>query len=89
MSVSDSTLLPAAHQLSNLVQQTSNVENLAPHTIRKITKELAELVTNPPEGIKVIPNDEDVSDIQAIVEGPGILRLKLKLMRLTGVCLLV
>lgn len=51
--------------------QTSNVENLAPHVIRRVAKELAELVSQPPEGIKVIPNEEDVSDIQAVVEGPG------------------
>lgn len=39
--------------------------------MRKISKELAELIKTPPEGIKLIPNEEDVSDIQAIVEGPG------------------
>ena len=47
------------------------MENLAPHVIRRVAKELAELVSQPPEGIKVIPNEEDVSDIQAVVEGPG------------------
>ncbi|KAJ6220923.1 hypothetical protein RDWZM_006735 [Blomia tropicalis] len=50
---------------------TSNVENLAPNVIRKVSKELADLIKQPPEGIKIIPNDEDVSDIQAIVEGPA------------------
>ncbi|XP_046912706.2 ubiquitin-conjugating enzyme E2 S [Dermatophagoides farinae] len=50
---------------------SSNVENLAPNVLRKISKELAELIKTPPEGIKVIPNEEDVSDIQAIVEGPA------------------
>lgn len=47
------------------------MENLAPHVIRRVAKELAELVNQPLEGIKVIPNEEDVSDIQAVVEGPG------------------
>ena len=51
--------------------QTSNVENLAPNVIRRVTKELIELVTQPLEGIKVILNDEDISDIQAIIEGPS------------------
>nr|XP_027198670.1 ubiquitin-conjugating enzyme E2 S-like [Dermatophagoides pteronyssinus] len=50
---------------------SSNVENLAPNVLRKISKELAELIKTPPEGIKLIPNEEDVSDIQAIVEGPA------------------
>jgi hypothetical protein len=28
-------------------------------------------MSDPPEGIKVIINEEDISDIQAIIEGPG------------------
>lgn len=54
------------------------MENLAPNVIRKVSKELADLIKQPPEGIKIIPNDEDVSDIQAIVEGPGMFFLSTK-----------
>jgi ubiquitin-protein ligase len=36
-----------------------------------ITKELVEITENPLEGIKMFINDEDVTDIQAIIEGPG------------------
>jgi len=30
-----------------------------------------DLVNDPPEGIKVNVNDEDITDIQAYIEGPG------------------
>lgn len=50
--------------------QTSNVENLAPHVIRQVRRELMDLVRNPPEGLKVHMNDADVTDIQATLDGP-------------------
>lgn len=31
---------------------------------------MSELAAQPPEGIRVILNEEDVTDIQAIIEGP-------------------
>lgn len=55
---------------SNLSFQISNVENLSPQIIRRVAKEMSELATQPPEGIRVILNEEDVTDIQAIIEGP-------------------
>jgi ubiquitin-conjugating enzyme E2 S len=53
-------------------QTSSNVENLSPQVIRQVSKELSQLISTPLEGIRVIINDEDVSDIQAIIEGPGL-----------------
>lgn len=47
------------------------MENLSPQVIRALSKELAELVSQPPEGITLILNDEDLTDIQALIEGPG------------------
>jgi len=32
---------------------------------------MAELVAQTPEGIRVILNEADVTDIQAVIEGPG------------------
>uniref|UniRef100_A0A0V0GBD2 Ubiquitin-conjugating enzyme E2 S n=3 Tax=Triatominae TaxID=70999 RepID=A0A0V0GBD2_TRIDM len=49
----------------------SNVENLSPQIIRQVTKELHELITDPPEGIKVFMNEEDITDIQAYIKGPA------------------
>ena len=47
------------------------MENFSPHIIRLVAKEIAELKKEPPEGIKIHINDEDVTDIQATIEGPG------------------
>ncbi|XP_070581174.1 ubiquitin-conjugating enzyme E2 S-like [Ptychodera flava] len=65
---------------------SSNVENLSPQTIRQVAKEISELSSDPPEGIKIYPNEEDITDIQATIEGPagtpyagGLFRLKLVL----------
>jgi len=44
---------------------------MSPQIIRQVTKELIDLQKNPPEGIKVFMNEEDVTDVQATVEGPG------------------
>ena len=51
--------------------QYSNVENFSPQVIRQVARELAELCNDPPEGIKVFMNDDDITDIQAQIEGPG------------------
>ncbi|XP_065898522.1 ubiquitin-conjugating enzyme E2 S-like [Dysidea avara] len=65
---------------------SSNVENLSPIVIQKLTKELVQLQQEPPEGIKVYVNDEDVTNIEASIEGPagtpyegGMFRMKLVL----------
>lgn len=50
---------------------SNNVENLSPQIIRGVVREMQELVTTPPEGIKVQINEEDVTDIQAFIEGPA------------------
>lgn len=51
--------------------QSSNVENLSPQIIRQVNREMLEIYTNAPEGIKVQINETDVLDIQAVIEGPG------------------
>lgn len=51
--------------------QNSNVENLPPHVIRLVYKEVSALTSDPPEGIKVFPNEEDITDVQVTIEGPG------------------
>eukprot|EP01089_Gocevia_fonbrunei_P003712 TRINITY_DN1366_c0_g1_i1.p1 TRINITY_DN1366_c0_g1~~TRINITY_DN1366_c0_g1_i1.p1 ORF type:complete len:203 (+),score=57.94 TRINITY_DN1366_c0_g1_i1:212-820(+) len=48
----------------------SKKENLAPTAIRKISSELRKLSLKPPEGIKIVLNEGDVTDIQAIITGP-------------------
>ncbi|XP_029441337.1 ubiquitin-conjugating enzyme E2 S [Rhinatrema bivittatum] len=62
----------------------SNVENLPPHIIRLVYKEVSTLTSDPPEGIKIFPNEEDITDLQVTIEGPegtpyagGLFRMKL------------
>ncbi|KAI9003068.1 ubiquitin-conjugating enzyme E2 S-like protein [Gaertneriomyces semiglobifer] len=54
--------------------------------IKKIAREIAELQNSPPEGIKVIINHDNLTDVQAWIEGPdgtpyqgGCFRVKLNL----------
>lgn len=49
----------------------SNVENLSPQIIRRVSKELQDLSKTPPEGIHVVINEEDITDVQAIIDGPA------------------
>ncbi|KAF7819192.1 Ubiquitin-conjugating enzyme E2 22 [Senna tora] len=46
-------------------------ENLPPNVIKQLAKELKNLDESPPEGIKVVVNDDDFSTIYADIEGPG------------------
>ncbi len=53
-------------------------------TIRRLTKELIDLQTTPCEGIRVLLNEHNISDIQAELDGPvgtpfegGLFRIKL------------
>ncbi|PIA53280.1 hypothetical protein AQUCO_00900098v1 [Aquilegia coerulea] len=61
-------------------------ENLPPNVIRQLAKELKNLDETPPEGIKVVVNEDDFSTIFADIEGPagtpyenGVFRMKLTL----------
>ncbi len=49
----------------------SNVENLNPQVMRYISKELRELVERPLEGITVLVDDHDVTELQAVIDGPA------------------
>lgn len=45
-------------------------ENIAPQTLRRLSKEVGKLVSTPPEDIKIHVNEEDITDIQATITGP-------------------
>lgn len=60
--------------------------DLPAHVIRCVTKELTELQKTPCEGIRVILNEQNVTDVQAEIDGPtgtpyegGLFRMKLVL----------
>jgi ubiquitin-conjugating enzyme E2 S len=48
----------------------SNVENLPPHVLRGVSKETVALSQEPPEGIQLHLNYDDLTDIQATINGP-------------------
>merc|ERR1712000_521301 len=61
-------------------------ENLSPATVRKILAEIADLSRNPPEGVKLLPVEDDLNEVQALISGPectpfegGTFRIKLRL----------
>ena len=49
----------------------SNVENLNPQVMRYLGKELGSLCKEPLEGIYVIVNDKNLTEVQAILDGPA------------------
>lgn len=65
---------------------SNNTENIPPQVIKKVLKELSEIASEPLEGIKLIPSEQDICDIQGIIDGPagtpyegGFFRIKLVL----------
>lgn len=64
----------------------SNVENLPPQVLRLVYKEVSALAADPPEGIKIYPSEEDITELQTAIEGPegtpyagGVFRMRLVL----------
>lgn len=49
----------------------SLIQSVPPAVVRRIMRELKDLEKNPPEGIRIQTNDEDMLDVTGIVEGPG------------------
>lgn len=47
------------------------MENVSPQVLRQVAKELLDLQKDPPEGVKILMNEDDITDIQATVVGPG------------------
>eukprot|EP01018_Ginkgo_biloba_P035671 Gb_06919 [translate_table: standard] len=55
----------------------ASYENLPPKVVKELAKELKSLADAPPEGIRVLMNDDNLSAIYADIEGPGILIVSL------------
>ncbi|POV97748.1 hypothetical protein PSHT_14411 [Puccinia striiformis] len=46
-------------------------DNLSSKSLRRINKELNSLRTSPPEGIRVLINEDDITDVKAWIHGPA------------------
>ena len=66
-----SQIQTSASSSSGTNTSSSNVENFPPQVIKRISKEMLELTDSPPEGIKLYINEEDITDVQATIQGPG------------------
>ena len=49
---------------------SNNMENVAPHVIKVVARQVQSLAQEKMEGINLLINDDDMTDIQAIIEGP-------------------
>ena len=51
----------------------NRMSQIPPNAARRLMRELADLKKNPPEGIRLQANEQDMLDLTAIIEGPGML----------------
>ena len=61
----------ADHSLFSRAAPSQSNENIAPAVIMSLAKEMKKLCQEPLDGIKVLMNDEDVTDVNAEISGPG------------------
>lgn len=54
-----------------MVSNIQNMENLNPQVMRILGKEMQSLKVEPLEGISVILDDQDITQVEAIVDGPA------------------
>lgn len=47
------------------------MENVAPGTMRAVSRELRDLTQHPIEGVKLLMNESDLTDITAHITGPS------------------
>ena len=53
-----------------MVSNIQNMENLNPQVMRILGKEMQSLKMEPLEGISVILDDQDITQVEAIIDGP-------------------
>ena len=67
-------------------RKMSSHENISPQVLQTIGKELRKLVSNPSDGLSMVINEDDITDIQCDILGPektpyegGVFRVKIVL----------
>lgn len=48
-----------------------NVENVCPQVLRGVVREVRRLAADPPAGVKLLLRDNDLTDVVALIDGPG------------------
>merc|ERR1719228_158516 len=52
------------------MMMSNNMENVAPHVIKVVARQVQTLAQEKLEGINLLLNEDDMTDIQAVIEGP-------------------
>nr|KAJ3422909.1 ubiquitin-conjugating enzyme E2 S [Polyrhizophydium stewartii] len=55
----------------------SGLQSASPAAIKRIAKEITDLRANPLEDIVLIPNEDNIMDVQAWIQGPGFFRTRI------------
>jgi len=48
------------------------MQSIPQPTMRRLMREINDLKNNPPEGIRITTNDDNLLDVTGIIEGPGV-----------------
>lgn len=54
-----------------LTDEPCKPQSLTPAVLRRLMRELSELQTNPPEGIRIVTSEDNMLDVTGIIQGPG------------------
>merc|ERR1719210_3105248 len=52
------------------MMMSNNMENVAPHVIKVVARQVQALAQEKMEGINLVVNEDDMTDVQAVIEGP-------------------
>ena len=47
------------------------IQNVNPTAFRRLVREIKQLQTEPPEGIRITTDEENILDVTGIIQGPG------------------
>ena len=63
-------VINVAEHTHQLIMMSNNMENVAPHVIKVVARQVQSLAQEKMEGINLLLNEDDMTDIQAVIEGP-------------------
>ena len=49
----------------------THTQSLTPQALRLISREMVKLRSDPPEGVRIVVDEEDLSNMEGWVQGPG------------------